>query len=86
MVFVSYGLSREPVLVRVFDANVPADGMSSVPSPAGTLQGVRVHVMVELAVPHCWGVEGVEGSAGLNGRGLVQEGGWGCGRVGWGLG
>ena len=50
MVFVSYGLSRGPVLFRVFDANVSADGMSSVPSPAGTLQGVRVHVMVELAV------------------------------------
>ena len=71
MVFVSYGLSRGPVLFRVFDANVSADGMSSVPSPAGSLQGVRVHVMVELTVLNCWGVEGVGETAGLNGRGLV---------------
>ena len=47
---VSYGLSRGPALICAFDASVSADGKSPVLSPSGLPQGVRAHVLVELAV------------------------------------
>ena len=78
LIGVSYGLSRGPALIHAFDANVFADGKSSVPSPVGLLQDVRAHELIELIVPH---YHGAEGTAGANRRELVQEGGWGCRRA-----
>jgi hypothetical protein len=58
------GLPSFASLAQLF----PPDGKSSMPSPAGSLQGVSAHMLVELAALHYWVAEG---AAGLNGRGFV---------------